>query len=88
MKVAQNDETNPNTQSVRLPHVPSIANMQQSPFVSSVQKRETPGIFSRMFPPFTGITYPCVRSPLAPHLSCYALIALLFIMFPLRYFFR
>ena len=40
-----------------------------------------------MFPPFTGITYPCVRSPLAPHSSCYALIALFFIVFSLRYFF-
>ena len=87
MKVAQNGETNPVTQAVRPPHIPSIANTQLSPSGSSVQKRETPGIFSLMFPPFTGITYPCVRSPLAPYLSCYALIALLFIMFPLRYFF-
>ena len=31
MKVAQNDETNLNTRSVRLPHAPSIANMQPSP---------------------------------------------------------
>ena len=88
MKVAQNDETIPNTQPVRPPRFPSIVNLQHFTSGSSVQKRETPGIFSRMFPPFTGITYPCVRSPLAPHLSCYALIALLFIMFPLRYFFR
>ena len=31
MKVAQNDETNPNTQPVRPPHIPSIANTQLSP---------------------------------------------------------
>ena len=57
MKVAQNDETNPNTQSVRLPHLPNLSNSQLSPSGSSVRKRETPGILSRMFPPFVGITY-------------------------------
>ena len=56
MKVAQNDETNPDTQPVRPPHIPSIANTQLSPSGSSVRKRETPGILSRMFPPFVGIT--------------------------------
>ena len=44
-----------------------------------------------MFPPFAGITYPCVTSPLATRIaaSCFVLhlIALLFIVFPLRYFF-
>ena len=42
-------------------------------------------------PPPTGITYHYVRSPLAPYIaaSCFVLhlIALLFIVFPLRYFF-
>ena len=57
MKVAQNDETNPDTQPVRPPHIPSIANTQLSPSGSSVRKRETPGILSRMFSPFVGITY-------------------------------
>ena len=51
MKVAQNDEKNPSTQPVRPPHIPSIANTQLSPSCSSVRKRETPGILSRMFPP-------------------------------------
>ena len=51
MKVAQSDETNPDTQPVRPPHIPSIANTQLSPSGSSVQKRETPGILSRMFSP-------------------------------------
>ena len=36
MKVAQNNETNPNTQSVRPPHVPSIANVELFPFGSFV----------------------------------------------------
>ena len=65
MKVAQNDETNPDTQPVRPPHIPSIANVQQSPSGSSVRKRETLGILSRMFPPFTGITSYRVRTRLA-----------------------
>ena len=51
MKVAQNDETNPNTQPVRPPHIPKIENTQLSPSGSSVQKRETPGKLSRLFPP-------------------------------------
>ena len=57
MKVAQNDETNPDTQPVRSPHVPSIVNLQHFTSGSSVRKRETLGILSRMFPPFAGITY-------------------------------
>ena len=65
MKVAQNDETNPNMQSVRSPHDPSIVNLQHFTSGSSVRKRETPGILSRMFPPFTGITSYRVRTCLA-----------------------
>ena len=91
MKVAQNDETNPDMQSVRPSHVPSIANTQLSLSGSSARKRETMGILPRMFPPFAGIAYPYVRSPLAQRIvaSCFVLhlIALLFIVFPLRYFF-
>ena len=49
------------------------------------------GILPRMFPPFAGIAYPYVRSPLAQHIAapCFVshLIALLFIVFPLRYSF-
>ena len=73
MKVAQNDETIPDTQPVRPPHIPSIANSQLFPSDSFVRKRETPGILSRMFPPFAGITYYRVRAHLALRLSCYAL---------------
>src|SRR4051812_42214417 len=87
MKVAQNHETNPVSRPVRPPHIPSIAKTQLSPSGQSVRKRETPGILSRMFPPFTGITPYRVRSPLARALPCCTLIALLFIVFPLRYFF-
>ena len=66
MKVAQNDEPNPNTHSVRPPDVPSIANLQLSPSVSSVRKMQTSGKLSRMFPPFADITYYRVRAHLAP----------------------
>ena len=65
MKVAQNDETNPVTQPARPPRIPSITNTQLFPSDSSARKRETPGIFSRMFPPFTGITSYRVRTRLA-----------------------
>ena len=65
MKVAQNDETIPDTQSVCPPHIPSIANTQLSPYGSSVQKRETLRILSRMFPPFAVITYYRDRAHLA-----------------------
>ena len=75
MKVAQNDETIPDTQSVRPPPPPNLSNPQLSPSGSSAQKRETPGILSRMFSPFTGITSYRVRAPLAPLLamSCIAM---------------
>ena len=66
MKVAQNDETNPDTRSVRPPHTPNLSNPQLSPSGSSARKRETPGILSRMFPPFVSITRYCVRAHLAP----------------------
>src|SRR3954469_12871375 len=69
MKVAQNDETILDTQPVHPPHTPNLSNSQLSPSVSSARKRETPGILSRMFPPFTGITSYCVRSSLAPRIA-------------------
>ena len=51
MKVAQNDEANPDTQSVRPPHLPNLSNSQLSPSAPSVRKRKTLGILSRMLPP-------------------------------------
>ena len=68
MKVTQNDEPNPNTQSVCPPDVPSISNLQLSPSVSSVRKMQTSGKLSRMFPPFADITYYRVRAHLAPRI--------------------
>ena len=91
MKVAQNGEANPDTRPVRPPRIPSIGNLQHFTSGSSVRNRETPGILSRIFPLFAGIAYPYVRSPLAHRIaaSCFVLhlIALLFIVFPLRYSF-
>ena len=51
MKVAQNDETIPDTQPVRPPHPPNLSNSQLSPSGSSARKHGTPGILSRMFFP-------------------------------------
>ena len=67
MKVAQNDETNPETKPIRPPHIPSIANTQLFPFGSFVRKCETPGILSRMFPPFLLVSpTAALGHPLAP----------------------
>ena len=75
------------TQPVRPPHIPSIANMQLSPFGSFVRKRETPGLLSRMFPSFVGITYYRVRAYLAPCIAslCFVMLCLLriYCFFPL-----
>ena len=69
MKVAQNDETIPDTQFVRPPHPPNLSNPQLSPSGSSARKHETPGILSRGFPPFTGITYYRVRAHRTPRIA-------------------
>ena len=66
MKVAQNDETNPDMRSVRPPHTPNLSNPQLSPSGSSARKHETPGILSQMFPLFAGIISYRVRAHLAP----------------------
>ena len=81
MKVAPNDETNPNTQPVRPPRVPSIANPQIFPSGSSVRTHETPGILSRMFPPFAGITYYRVRAHLAPRIVMPCIVMLMFALY-------
>ena len=51
MKVAQNDETNPDMQPVRPPHIPSIANSQLSPSGSPVRNAKHRGYFPGCFPP-------------------------------------
>ena len=81
MKVAQNDETNPDTQPVRPPHIPSIANVQQSPSGSFVRKCETPGILSRVLPPFVGITSYRVRAHLAPRIVLSCTVVLMFALY-------
>ena len=50
MKVAQNDETNPTTQSVRSPHAPSMLNMELSPSFPLSGKRQTPENPPDVFP--------------------------------------
>ena len=50
MKVAQNDETYPNTQPVRPPHIPNLSNSQLSPSGSSVRKREIGDTFPDVSP--------------------------------------
>ena len=62
MKVAQNDETNPNMQTVRPPRVPSIANLQLSLRTVCLKTRNTGDTFPDVFPPFTGITYYRLRA--------------------------
>ena len=81
MKVAQNDETNQNTQPVRPPHIPNIANSQLSPSGSSVRKREAPGILSWMFPPFAGITYYRVWASLATLIVMSCIVMLMFALY-------
>ena len=81
MKVAQNDETNPDTRSVRPPHTPNLSNPQLSPSGSSARKHKTPGIFSRMFPPLTGTTSYRVRAPLAPLLVLSCTVLLMFVLY-------
>ena len=83
MKVAQNDETNLNTQPVYPPRIPSIANTQLSPSGSFVWKRETSGIISRMFPPFTGTTSYRVRAHLASRFVMSCIVMHLFALYSL-----
>ena len=81
MKVAQNNETNPVTQPVRPPHIPSIANTQPSPSGSSVRKRETPEILSLMFSPFADTTSYRVRAHLAPRIVMSSIVMLMFALY-------
>jgi hypothetical protein len=90
MKLAQNDEMNPNTQSVHPPHVHNYPNMEPFPSGHLSDKCPEPGKHSRMDSPFPGDVQPYVRSPLAPRIChaalCDAVIALLFIVLPHRNF--
>ena len=51
MKVAQNDEMNPDTQPVHPPHIPSIANTQLFPSVHLSENAKLRGYFPGCFPP-------------------------------------
>ena len=81
MKVAQNDETIPDTQPVRPPHPTNLSNSQLSPSGSSARKRETPGILSRMLSPFVGITYYRVRTRLALLVVMSRIVMLMFALY-------
>ena len=83
MKSAQNDETNPDMQLVRPPRIPNLSNSQLSPSGSSARKRETPRIFSRMFPPFTGTTSYRVRAHLASRFVMSCIVMHLFALYVL-----
>ena len=83
MKVPQNDKTNPDTQPVRLPRVPSIVNLQHFTSDSFVRKHETPGILSRMFPPLTGTTSYHVRAHLAPLIVTSRIVVFMFALYSL-----
>src|SRR3954465_4182501 len=83
MKVAQNDETNSDTQPDCPPRTCNISNSQLSPSGSSARKRETPGILSRLFPPFTGITPYHVRARLASHCALTCIVTHLFALYSL-----
>ena len=91
MKVSPNFGTNPVTQPVRPPQTPIISNTQLSPSGSPVRKGETPGILSQMFPPLHRYhLLPRQGTPSTAYCHvtlCDALIALLFILFHLHYFF-
>ena len=68
MKVAQNDETNPDAQPVRPPHLPNLSNSQLPPSGTSVQNAKHREYLPGCFPPFVGITYYRVRAHLAPRI--------------------
>ena len=81
MKVAQNDETNPDTQPARPPHTPSMLSMQLSPSDTSTRERGTPGILSRMLSLFVYITEHCVRTHLAPRIVLSCTVMLMFALY-------
>ena len=80
-KVAQNDETNPDTQPVRPPHIPNISDSQLSPSISSAENAKHRGYFPRMFPPFVGITYYRIRAHLAPLIVMSCIVMLMFALY-------
>ena len=73
MKVAQNDETNPDTQPVCPQHIPSIANTQLSPPVHLSGNAEHREYFPGCFPPSPVSPIPALDHPWHRILPCYIL---------------
>ena len=82
MKVAQNDETNLETQPVHPPHIPNLSNSQLSPSGSSARKHGTPGILPGCFPPSPVSPHTALEHVLLCLLSCYALACYVFTVSP------
>ena len=80
MKVAQNDETNPDTQSVRPPHLPNLSN-SQLPLRSICPKTQNIGNTFPDVPPFAGTTYCRVRTHLAPLIVMPYIVMLMFALY-------
>jgi hypothetical protein len=66
MKVAQNDETNPNTLSVYLSHASKYLNMEPSPPVQYTEIELNAGKISQIFSRSVCDVNHCARSPLTP----------------------
>ena len=64
MKVAQNNETNPDTRSFYLSYASNYLNMERSPSGRLSDTGPEPGIPSRLIPPFTYAVQHYVRTPL------------------------
>ena len=80
MKVAQNDETNPDTQPVRPPHLPNLSNSQLPPPVrlsENAKHRE----YLPDTPPFAGTTYCRVRAHLALFIVMSRIVMLMFALY-------
>ena len=73
MKVAQNDETLPDTQPVRPLHIPSIENTQLSPSIHLSENAKHRGYFPGCFP-LSPVSPTTVLGHTGHHvLPCYAL---------------
>ena len=69
MEVAQNDETNPDTQSVRPPHPLTYRTRSFPPPTPLPENTKPREYFPGCFSPFTGITYYRVRAHRTPRIA-------------------
>ena len=81
MKVAQNDVTNPDTQSVRPPHASNLSNPQLPPPAPLSENTKHREYFPGCFPPFTGITYYRIRAHLTPLFVMSCIVMLMFALY-------